>query len=89
MHLYKVDLETFNILQISFIEILVSFIIFLACSIPFESSFEGLPPILPLALAAFNPAWVLSRINSLSNSAREANIWKISFPPEVVVSIFS
>jgi hypothetical protein len=32
---------------------------------------------------------VRSRIRSLSNSANAAKMWKTSFPPGVVVSMFS
>lgn len=48
-----------------------------------------LPPFLPLALAAANPAIVLSRMILRSNSAREQKMWKISFPLLVVVSMLS
>ena len=44
---------------------------------------------LPLALAAVRPAWVRSLIMSSLNSASAPKMWKISFPPEVVVSIVS
>jgi hypothetical protein len=49
----------------------------------------GLPPFFPLALAAVKPAVVRSRIKLLSNSAKAPKIWKINFPPLVVVSMFS
>ena len=49
----------------------------------------GLPPSRPLALAAWSPALVRSRIRSRSNSAREAKILKMSLPLLVVVSILS
>jgi hypothetical protein len=47
------------------------------------------PPFLPLARAAISPAFVRSRISSLSKSANEAKIPKISRPAGVVVSIFA
>ena len=40
----------------------------------------GRPPSRPLALATFNPAAVLSRINDLSNSEIAPKTWKIKFP---------
>jgi hypothetical protein len=56
----------------------------------FPSSIAGfLPPFRPLALAASSPAIVLSRIRFLSNSATAPNTWNRSFPPGVVVSMFS
>ena len=53
------------------------------------SSFFGRPPCRPLARAAARPARVRSRMSSRSNSARAPNIWKMSLPPDVVVSICS
>ena len=49
----------------------------------------GLPIFLPLAIAAFLPAWVLSIIKSRSNSARLAKMCIISFPEVLDVSILS
>jgi len=43
----------------------------------------------PYALAASSPALVRSRMMSRSNSANAPKIWKMSLPPEVVVSICS
>ena len=51
------------------------------------SIFRGLPPMRPLARAAFNPALVLLVINSRSNSARAANNPNTNRPFDVVVSI--
>jgi hypothetical protein len=48
---------------------------------------RGLPPNRPRALAAARPAFVRSRINSASNSARAANMPNIRRPLAVVVSI--
>ena len=48
-----------------------------------------LPPFLPLALAATNPALVLSRIICRSNSAIAPKMLKTNLPPLVVVSIAS
>ena len=45
----------------------------------------GLPPLRPLALAAIRPAVVRSLIRFRSNSAKAPKIWKINFPPLVVV----
>jgi hypothetical protein len=69
-----VALETFKVSQISFIELLESLTIDFAIEIFLVSINFGLPPILPLALAALSPTFVLSIIISRSNSAREANI---------------
>jgi hypothetical protein len=49
----------------------------------------GLPPLRPRARAACRPASVRSRMTPRSNSARAANRWNTSLPPEVVVSIVS
>ncbi len=54
-----------------------------------SSNFLGLPPVLPLALAAANPALVRSRMMLRSNSAKAPKTWKIKFPPEVEVSMDS
>jgi len=56
MLLYRVALETFNVLHISGIVLVGSAIRFLAMTMPFLSNEGGLPPSLPLALAAFSPA---------------------------------
>jgi hypothetical protein len=78
-----------SVLQISSI---VSFLslynAFAICTFFLVSDF-GRPPLRPLALAAVRPACVRSRMMSRSNSAKAPKIWKISFPPEVVVSIAS
>ena len=58
----------------SFIEVVLSLYKVLAIVILFSSMILGLPPNLPLALADFKPALVLSLIISLSNSAKAANI---------------
>jgi hypothetical protein len=47
------------------------------------------PPCLPRARAAVSPAFVRSVMISRSNSASAPKIWKMSFPPLVVVSMFS
>ena len=47
---------------------------------------NGAPPDLPLARAAAKPAFVLSMISSLSNSAKAAKILNTNFPEAVVVS---
>ena len=47
------------------------------------------PPFRPRARAACNPAIVLSRIRSCSNSARAPRIWNTKRPPELVVSMDS
>ena len=46
-----------------------------------------LPPLIPLALAALNPALVRSLISSRSNSAKEPKILNISRPCDVDVFI--
>lgn len=48
-----------------------------------------LPANFPLALAAANPAFVRSRINSASNSASAAKMPNIRWPLAVVVSIWA
>jgi len=62
---------------------------FWAVAIFFSVTLCFLPPFLPLALAAANPARVLSRMMLRSNSAREQKMWKISLPLLVVVSMLS
>jgi hypothetical protein len=50
-------------------------------------SLSGLPKVLPLATARFNPACIRWRIMARSNSAKAPVTWNISFPEGVVVSI--
>ena len=52
-------------------------------------SFGLRPPLRPRARAAANPALVRSRIRLCSNSASAPKMWKMSFPPVLVVSMLS
>ena len=84
---YKVALEILSVLQISSIVLFLSLYKAAAiCAFLGVSAF-GRPPCRPRALAAFSPACVRSRMISRSNSASAPKMWKISFPPDVVVSI--
>src|SRR5215212_9742498 len=88
-YLYKVDLPTPSIEQISSTECSPSsFSLLAGLALP-SSSALGLPPRHPRALAEPSPATVLSRMISLSNSAKAPKTWKISLPPAVVVSRLS
>src|SRR4051794_15117115 len=78
-----------SILQISVTDVLVSAYNFLANLILSGDSAFGRPPTFPLVLAASSPALVRSLMMSRSNSASAPKMWKINFPPEVVVSMFS
>lgn len=85
----RVDFEMLRVAKISATELLLS--AYRAWSIFsfFSSSLRGLPPRLPLALAACSPAFVLSRMRARSNSASAPKTWKMSLPPELVVSTCS
>ena len=80
------DRETLKASQTSLAPFDLYFNNIAVASLIFSSMTRLLPPVLPLTLAASNPAIVLSRITSLSNSAMEAKTWKISLPPGVVLS---
>ena len=81
----------FKPLQISPTDMVLSAYIFLAiCNFLLSLNGDfGRPPFFPRALAAVRPAFVRSRMISRSNSASAPKIWKISFPPLVVVSMLS